>query len=70
MAFVDELQNDIPDLVKLARDMANDLGCAESCDSKEDFCANLRSAILKATMAKQELTSLLKKAQKCVRFSE
>lgn len=68
--FVEEVQNDIPELVSMVRDLLSDLECAESCESKADFCENLRVAIRKATVVKQELASLLKSAEKCVGYAE
>ena len=63
--YVEELQNDLPSMIQDVRNLLADLECAESCDSKADFCENLRSAISKATIAKQELSKLLKAAEKC-----
>ena len=66
--FIEEIQNDVPELVTLVHSLLSDLECAESCDSKTDFCENLRSAISKAVIAKQELSKLLKVAEKCSRY--
>ena len=56
--IVEEIQSDIPDIIAQVRNLLSDLECAESCDTAED----LRSAISKATEAKQELSKLLKLA--------
>lgn len=68
--FIEEVQNDIPELVSMIRNLLSDLECAESCDSKADFCENIRSAISKAATAKQELSKLLKMAEKCRGYAE
>ena len=60
--IVEEIQSDIPDIIAQVRNLLSDLECAESCDTAEDLCDNLRSAISKATEAKQELSKLLKLA--------
>jgi tRNA C32,U32 (ribose-2'-O)-methylase TrmJ len=63
--YIEELQNDVPSMIQDIRNLLADLECAESCDNKADFCENVRSAISKATIAKQELSKLLKSAEKC-----
>jgi tRNA C32,U32 (ribose-2'-O)-methylase TrmJ len=67
--FIDELQADMPDIVRDVEALLSDLQCAASCDNKADFCENIRAAITKATIAKQELAKLLKAAEKCRRYS-
>ena len=61
---IEELQSDLPDMLQDIRNLLRDLECAESCDSKADFCENIRSAINKASIVKQELVKILKSAEK------
>lgn len=68
--FVDELQADLPDLVKSAAEIVEHLRNAESCDCKEDFCSNLESALASMSSLKSWIKPVLQKAYRCKGFSE
>ena len=42
---MDDLQADIGDLINEAEGLLDDLRCAESCETKADFRANVASAL-------------------------
>lgn len=67
--FVEEVQNDLPAIIQEVRDILISLECAESCDSKEDFCDNLRTAILGLGEMKHDLVKILKAAKACRGYS-
>ena len=66
---IEEVQNDLPSVIQDIRNLLVDLECAESCDNKTDFCENLQAAISKAAIAKQELSKMLKVADKCSSYA-
>lgn len=62
-----DVQKDIPDMIKIARQVIADLEAAAEADRKVDICESLRSA-MRASMYLEALTSkAMLQAQKCAR---
>lgn len=59
---LDELQADVPELEKSAESVSGALSCASSCESREDFLANLSDAEDAAKELLKEIRTLRSKA--------
>lgn len=65
--LITEVQCDVPELVSECRKILDDLENAESCESKQDFCENIRTALSRLAMLRLEVAKTLKSAEKCSR---
>ena len=61
---MDEIQADIPDVLKDMARLTEDLQNAESCETPTDLIDNLETAISNLNIAKAELTRMVKKAKR------
>ena len=68
--FIDELQADMDEYIHEAEMIVQALRDAESCETKEDFIANLESAHNMMLPLRGDLKAILGIAQRCKRYSE
>lgn len=61
---MEDIQNDLPELVTMARGILDDLEAAESCETAEDLRENLRQAFEKLSHLKKDIQSALRAASK------
>ena len=62
---IEELQADISELLIVVENIASDLSCAESCESKEDFRDNLATALNGIAQLQRDTKAMHKQASKC-----
>ena len=62
---IDELQADVPDLVRDLDNIRQALSNAESCDSKQDFMENIREAASSLLVLSASVKTMIKQGEKC-----